>query len=162
MGLITDAPDPAPPSRLATWLARTSSRVFAGAFALAMVAVALMLYQQQQRRLFAEPTENAMGVVRSSRGKERDSKRARSTNLLIPCWVSYEFTPAGGAVQRNWRVWEPGCSVSPGRPIVIQYVIARPEVNRPAAENWSFPPLPVWFAAGVMVVIGTVIRVSRE
>ena len=43
MGLITNAPDPVPPSRLATWLARPSSCLFAGAGALAMAAIALTL-----------------------------------------------------------------------------------------------------------------------
>lgn len=159
MGLITDAPDPTPPSRLATWLARTSSRVFAGALVLAMVAVALMLYQQQQQRLFAEPTENAMGVVQSGSGRATPKRRARR---VLPCSVSYEFTPPGGTAQRNSRLWPHGCDVSRGRPILIQYVIARPEVNRPAADPASYDSFLIWFAAGVMVVIGTLIRVSRE
>lgn len=159
MGLITDAPEPVPPSRLATWFARPSSRLFAVALALATAAVALTLYQGQQQRAFAEPTTNSMGVVRSSSGK---STRRKGSSSEMLCWVSYEFSPAGGAAQRNWRFWGEGCSVSKGRPILIQYVIARPEVNRPAAENWSFPPLLIWFAAGVMVVIGTVVRVARE
>lgn len=159
MGLITDAPEPDPPGRLATWFARTSSRLFAVAVALAIAAVALALYQREQRRLFAEPTENSMGVVRSGSGRATSS--SRSGNLL-PCSVSYEFTPPGGKTHRNSRLWRHGCDVSRGRPILIQYVIADPQVNRPAADPASYDPFLIWFAAGVMVVIGTVVRVSRE
>lgn len=159
MSIITDVPDPAPPGRLATWCARPSSRVFAGALALAIAAVALTLYQRNLRRQFAEPTTTSMGAVLRS-GSMLGGRRRPSSQAL--CWVSYEFTPAGGARQENWRLWEPGCGVSPGRPINIQYVVARPEVNRPAGENWSFPPLLVWLAAGVMVVVGFLLRWSRE
>ncbi len=154
--MIFNAPDPAPPSWPASMLARTSSRVFAGAVAVAMAALALTLHQQKVRRDFSEPTKITMGAVLHHGGKSR-----RSSSELF-CWVSYEFTPAaGGARQRNWRFWEPGCGVSVGRPIPIQYVIARPEVNRPAGENLSFPPFLLWFASGVALVVGVVLRSSE-
>ena len=98
-----------------------------------------------------------MGAGLSHGGKSR-----RSSSGLFG-WVSYEFTPAaGGALQRSWRFWQPGCGVSAGRPIPIQYVIARPEVNRPAGETLSFPPFLLWFASGVVLVVGVVLRRSES
>lgn len=162
MGLITNVPEPVPPNRagasFTAWRRRPSSTVFAIALALAMFALVRTLYEREQRRQFAEPTTNSMGVVLSS--SERVTRR-RSSNELF-CWVSYQFTPAGGAAQRNWRFWRPGCGVSAGRPILIQYVVGRPEVNRPAGEEVSSSAIFVWFAAGVMLVIAFVVRSARH
>jgi hypothetical protein len=147
------------PGRLAWILARTSSRVFAGALAVAMAALALTLHQRQQNRDFSEPTTITMGAVLDKGALLRRSRRSSSEWF---CWVSYEFTPAaGGARQSNWRLWEPGCGVSPGRPIPIQYVIVRPEINRPAGETLSFPTSLLWFAAGVILVVGVLLRRSE-
>lgn len=162
MGLITDVPEPVPPGRFSTWrsgwFARRSSIFFTIAMGLALAAAALTLRERQMRRDFAEPTASSMGAVRSS-GALLGSRRKSSEWF---CWVSYEFTPAGGAPQRNWRLWEHGCGVSGGRPIHIQYVVARPEVNRPAGEDGSLSPLVVWFAAGMMLVIGTLVRNAQD
>ena len=146
-------------SRLARTLARTSSRVFVGALAVALAALALTLHRWQLRRDFSEPTTITMGAVVDHGALLGKSRRSSSEWF---CWVSYEFTPAaGGARHNNWRLWEPGCGVSPGRPIPIQYVVARPEINRPAGEYLSFPPFLLWFAGGVLLVIGVVLRNSE-
>ena len=157
--MILNASDPPPPRGLAGTFARTSVRVFAGAVAVAMVALALTLYQRKQHRDFSEPTTITMGPVLRHGALLRRSRRSSSEWF---CWVSYEFVPAaGGARQSNWRYWEPGCGVSPGRPIPIQYVIARPEINRPAGETLSFPTSLLWFAAGVILVVGVLLRRSE-
>lgn len=136
---------------------RPSTRLFLAAGALAAVAMASTAYSQKLRRDFARPTMITMGkVVRSS---ARLSTTRRTQSELF-CWVSYEFTPAeGGAARRNWHFWRPGCGVSPGRPIAVQYVVADPGLNRPA---WSEPSLPIsellFFAAGVTLVIGFLVR----
>lgn len=158
MGLMTDVADSAPPGRPAAWRARRSSWIFAVALLLAMAAAALTIDQRSELRAFAEPTASAMGTVRSG-GALLSGRRLGSGTF---CWVSYEFTSAGGSAQRNWRFWEPGCGVSPGRPIHIQYVVARPEVNRPAGDSWSFSPLFAWFAAGVLLVVGILARASHD
>jgi hypothetical protein len=152
--MMTDAATSVRTSWLARTLSRTSSRVCAAALAVGLAALALTLHQRQLQRDFSEPTTITMGVVLRKGGRPISNESF--------CWVSYEFTPAGGAPQRNWRLWQPACGVSRGRPIPIQYVIARPEVNRPAGEAWSFPPLLVWFAAGVMLVVGFLLRRSEE
>jgi len=157
--MIHNAPDQSPTGGFARTFARTSSRVFVGALAVAMAALALTLHQQKQLRDFSEPTTITMGAV-LRHGAFLGKRRSSSSEYF--CWVSYEFTPAaGGARQSNWRLWEPGCGVSPGRPIPVQYVIARPEVNRPAGDTLSFPTFLVWFAAGVAVVVGVVLRNSE-
>jgi hypothetical protein len=118
-----------------------------------------LLHQRQVQQEFSEPTTITMGAVLRNGALLGKSRRSSSEFF---CWVSYEFMPAaGGPLQRNWRFWEPACGVSPGRPIPIQYVIARPEVNRPAGEYLSFPTLLLWFAAGVAVVVGVVLRNSE-
>ena len=159
MGLITDPPDPVPPGRPSRWLARRSSRLFAVALALALGASALSVHQMRLRRAFAEPTADAMGVVRSGGALLGKSRRGRGEYF---CYVSYEFTPPGGSTQRNWYLWEPGCGVSKGRPIHIKYVITRPEFNRPGGEDTSSSALLVWFAAGVMLVIAVLVRSARD
>jgi hypothetical protein len=115
--------------------------------------------QGKQRRDFSAPTTITMGTVLRKGALLGKSRRIHSESF---CWVSYEFTPAGGAPQQNWRLWEPACGVAPGRPIPVQYVIARPDVNRPAGDDWSFPPLLLWFAVGVMLVIAFLLRRSEE
>jgi hypothetical protein len=137
---------------------RTSSRIFVAAAALAIAAVALAAYLRDQRREFAAPTSVAMGAV-VKKGAFL-SKRRRSSSEWF-CWVSYEFTPPDGVARRNWRLWEPGCGVSPGRPIAIQYVVANPDVNRPnGGEPWV-PAGLFFFAAGVTVVIAIIVRRSE-
>jgi len=156
MPYSSDVPDPVPPDERSTWFARRSSWVLIAALVLAMGAIALTLHQGNMQRAFAEPTASAMGTVRSSGslfGK-------RSSGAQSICWVSYEFTPAAGMAQQNWRFWEPGCGITQGRPIHIQYVVAHPEVNRPAGETWSLSPLFIWFAAGVLLVVGFLLRSS--
>jgi hypothetical protein len=141
-------------------LSRTSSRLFAVALGVAAAALALTLHQNQLQRDFSQPTTITIGSVLRKGAFLRTSRRSDSEWF---CWVSYEFTPTGGAAsQRNWRLWEPACGVSPGRPIPIQYVIAHPDVSRPAGETWSFPPLILWFAAGVMVVVAVLLRGSEK
>lgn len=121
MGLITDRSDPVPPSRFSAWfvawLRRPSSVLCGIALGLALAASALSVHQVQLRRAFAEPTADAMGVVRSGGALLGGGKSVRGEYL---CYVSYEFSPPGGAKQRNWFLWEPGCGVSKGRPIHIK------------------------------------------
>ena len=151
--MILNAPDSPPPRGLAGTFARTSVSLFAGALAVAIVALALTQYQRKQHREFSEPT-----TIYADGGA---NVCALSSEWF--CWVAYEFVPAaGGARQSNWRYWEPGCGVSPGRPIPIQYVIARPEINRPAGETLSFPTSLLWFAAGVILVVGVLLRRSER
>ena len=139
---------------------RTSTRVFVAAAALAIVALAGAAYLRKVRREFSAPTTITMGTVLRHSAPSR-SRRSRGTSELF-CWVSYEFTPADGVARRNWRFWGPACGVSPGRPIPIQHAIANPDVNRPAESGPWFPAGFLFFAAGVTVVVGVIIRRSEE
>jgi hypothetical protein len=163
MGLITDRPDPVPPGRFSVWfvawLRRPSSVLFGIVLALGLGASVLSVQQMRAWRAFAEPTADAMGVVRSGGALLGGGRRVRGDYL---CYVSYEFSPPGGAKQRNWFLWEPGCGVSKGRPIHIKYVIAHPEINRLGGEDPSSSALFVWFAAGVMLVIAILVRSARD
>ena len=134
---------------------RTSTRLFLASAALAIVATASAAYSQKLRREFAGPTTITMGTVLKKGALLGRSRRSRSEWF---CWVSYEFTPPEGAARRNWRLWEPACGVSPGRPIPIQYVVADPDVNRPAGSEPSFPSWLFFFAAGVTMVVGFLVR----
>ena len=138
---------------------RTSTRVFAGAAALAILAMASAAYLRKQARDFSAPTTITMGTVVK---KGAFWGRRRSTSSELFCWVSYEFTAPDGVLRRNWRLWEPACGVSPGRPIPIQHVVANPDINRPGGSEPWLPAGFLFFAAGVAVVIGFVMRRSEE
>lgn len=125
----------------------------------AVIALALTMYQQRQQRDFSQKTTITMGTVLRKGAMLGKSRRSSSEWF---CWVSYEFTPPDSAPVRNWRLWEPGCGVAPGRPIPIQYVVARPEINRPAGGGASFPTLLLWFVVGVIIVVATLLRRSEE
>ena len=75
------------------------------------------------------------------------------------CWVSYEFAPSAGRLETNWQFWRDACGVTRGRPIPIQFVVDRPGVNRVAGnEPSSIPEVLLWFAAGVTLVVGIILR----
>jgi hypothetical protein len=136
---------------------RTSNRVLVAGAALALVALAATSCQRRERRDFSAPTTMAMGRVLHSGGLG-SSSRFKDNDLW--CWVSYEFTPTAGSVERNWRFWSPGCGVSRGNPLLIQYVVGKPELNRPAGDAGpsSLPVLLLWFAAGVAIVVAIIMR----
>lgn len=135
--------------------AGASSRLFLASAALAIAAGAATAHAQKVRRDFAAPTTITVGTVVKNGAFLDRSRRSHSEWF---CWVSYEFTPADGIARRNWRLWEPACGVSPGRPIPIQHVVANPDVNRPAGSEPWFPSGLVFFAAGVTMVIGFLVR----
>lgn len=138
---------------------RTSTRVFVAAAALAIVAFVMAAHLRNQRREFSAPTTVTMGTVVDKGAFLGKSRRSRSEWF---CWVSYEFTTSDGVARRNWRLWEHGCDVSPGRPIAIQHVVANPDVNRPnGSEPWA-PAALCFFAAGVTLVIAVIVRRSEE
>ena len=133
---------------VSTWLFLVSA-------ALAIIGVALALYHEKVRREFAGPTTITMGTVEKKGALLGSSRRSRSQWF---CWVSYEFTPPDGGARRNWRLWEPGCGVSPGRPIPVQHLVADPDVNRPGGSDpWDLSWLPL-FASGVTLVIAFLVR----
>ena len=131
--------------------------MFIGAVVLAIVAGSGLAYVRKVQREFSAPTTMTMGTVL---GHSAPTRRARGSELF--CWVSYEFTPPDGVARRNWRFWRPACGVSPGRSIPIQHSIANPDVNRPAESGPWFPASLLFFAAGVTVVVGVIIRRSEE
>jgi hypothetical protein len=140
-------------------MSRTSTRLFVAAAVLGMVAFAGAAYLRKVKRDFSAPTTITMGtVLKHSTGSTRRGRRGSE----LFCWVSYEFTPPDGVARRNWRFWRPACGVSPGRPIPIQHSIANPDVNRPAESGPWFPASLLFFAAGVTVVVGVIIRRSEE
>lgn len=138
---------------------RTSTRLFVASVALAAVALVSAAYVRQLRRDFSAPTTTTIGTVVK---KGAFLGRRRGSRSKWFCWVSYEFTAADGVVRRNWRLWEPACGVSPGRPIPVQYVVANPDLNRPGGSEPWFPSGLLFFAAGVTVVIGVIVRRSEE
>jgi hypothetical protein len=138
---------------------RPSVGVFIAAAVLAIVALMSSLYRQKVQRDFSRKTTVTIGTVLA---KGALWGKGRRTDSELFCWVSYEFAPPGGPARRNWRMWEPGCGSSPGRPVPIQYAIANPDVNRPAGSEPSFPSWLFFFAAGVAVVIGVLLRGSEK
>lgn len=138
---------------------RNSTRLFAVAVVLGVVAFAGAAYLRKVKRDFSGPNTITMGTV--LKHSTRSTRRGRSGSELF-CWVSYEFTAADGVKRRNWRFWTPGCGVSPGRPIPIEHPIANPGVNRPAGGGPSFPAGLLFFAAGVCVVVAVLVRRSEE
>ena len=135
---------------------RASNGVLAVSLTIAAVALLLTWRQQNERRDFSGRTTIAMGKVLGSAG----ARRARRSEIF--CWVSYEFSPSPGATESNWRFWRPGCGVSTGRPIPIQYVVGRPDLNRPAGDEPWFPAFLLWFAAGVGIVVAVIVRRSPD
>ena len=132
-----------------------STRLYIAAAALVAVAAATTAHSQKVRRDFAGGTTITMGTVLRHGALLGKSRRSSSEWF---CWVSYEFTPAQGGVRRNWRFWEPACGVSQGRPIPIQYVVANADLNRPAGSERTFPSWLLFFAAGVTMVVGFLLR----
>ena len=138
---------------------RKSTLLFVASAALAIVAFASVAYLRSVRRDFSGPTTITMGTVMKKGAFLGKSRRSRSEWF---CWVSYEFTTADGVKRRNWRLWEPGCGVSTGRPIPIQYVVANPDVNRPGGSEPWVPAGLFFFAGGVTLVIAVLVRRSEE
>ena len=145
-----------------SWIAtvRPSTGVFAASAGLAVLALMLVFYAQQQRRYFSAPLTTTMGTVLSSGTVLHPRRRASRTDGF--CWVSYTFTPPDGVPRRNWRLWEPACGTSPGRPIPVQYVKGNPDINRPGGSEPSSIGWLVFFAAGVATVIGILVRRSEQ
>jgi len=138
---------------------RPSTLLFGVAGILIGVGVMSMMYVARVQRDFSGKTTIAMGKVLDNGAVLRSSRRSSSEYF---CWVEYEFTPSGATALKNWRFWEPGCGVSPGRPIPVQYVVASPALNRPAGSEPSFPSWFCLFAAGVAVVVAFIRRGSEE
>jgi hypothetical protein len=140
---------------------RSGAALFLTSAALAALALALLLYDRQQRRYFSGKTTMTMGSV-LDKGALLGTRHRRRAGSEWFCWVSYTFTASDGAPRRNWRLWEPGCGTSRGRAIPVQYVVANPDINRPGgsepSQSWWF----FFFAAGVAVVIGVIVRRSEQ
>jgi hypothetical protein len=137
---------------------RPSTLVFAGAGLLFAVASLATIDARNVGRDFSAKTTIVMGRVLDNGAMLRSSRHSNSEWF---CWVEYEFTPPGAAAHRNWRLWEPACGVSEGRPIPIQDVVANPDLNRPAGSEPRFPSSRFFFAAGVAVVVGFLLRGSE-
>lgn len=133
---------------------RTSTRIFIAALVLAAAGLGPMLYVQSLRRDFTGPMTITMGTAQRSGALLGSTRRSKTPWF---CWVSYEFTPPDGSKRHNWQFWEPACGVSPGRAIPIQYVIANPDVNRPAGYEPWFPSWLFFFAAGALCFTGVII-----
>jgi hypothetical protein len=138
---------------------RISTRVLLAAVALAMVAAACLVYVRDVRRQFSAPTTITMGKVLKKGALLGRSRRSQSEYF---CWVSYEFTPPAGGTRRNWSFWEPACGTTPGRAIPVQHVIADPDVNRPADSEPRVPVSLFFFAAGVTIVVGVLLRSHEQ
>jgi hypothetical protein len=137
---------------------RTSSKILAAALVIAALALASTLYRAKLRRDFAPPTAIAIGKVIRPGALLGRSRRSQSKWF---CWVEYQFTPPGGALQQGWRFWgDYGCDVKRDADIPIQYVIGKPDMHRPVGAVPPGPPLLLWFAAGVVTVIAVIRRGS--
>ena len=140
-------------------MGRTSSRLFAGGLAIAIVAFALTMYLLKLRRDFSGRTAITIGTVVRKGALLGTSRRSQSEWF---CWVEYEFTPTeGGARRKGWGMWDEACGLKREGPVPIEYVIANPDTNRPPGGGPPVSPLLLWFAAGVMVVIAVIRRGSE-
>lgn len=140
---------------------RTSSWLFAAGFVIAITAAALMYYHRHLQREFSKPTVTVIGTV--VRGGRAPWRTGPSTGSPWFCWVGYQFSSDGGAPRKGWALWwewEYACDVKRDGPIPIQYVVGHPERNRPAGAVPPGSPTLLWFAAGVMMVIGVLRRGS--
>jgi hypothetical protein len=137
---------------------RTSTRLLAAALIIAIVALALTMYESSVRRAFSEPSATTIGkVIRHS-----NPRRSRTRGPGMFCWVSYEFTPAeGGPRREGWSLWRDACGLKTGGPVPVQYVIANPDINRAPDGGLPVSPLLLWFGAGILIVIGIIRRGSE-
>jgi hypothetical protein len=136
-------------------LRRASSRLLAVGLALGIVALAATLYLGRLRRNFSGPTEFATGTVLRS-GAFLPNRRSRPEDMF--CWVEYQFAPRGGTPQSGRRMWNLACHIKRGTTIPIQYVVGRPELNRPQDAEPPVSPFLLWLAAGTVTVIGVLRR----
>lgn len=145
------------------WLSRfrPSSLAFLTSAALAALALTLLMYYLTQRRDFSAKTTTTMGSV-VSKGALLGTRHRSRRGAEWFCWVSYTFTAADGVARRNWRLWEPACGTSRGRPIPIEYVIGNPDINRPGGSEPSSSWWLFFFAAGVGAVTGVILRRSEQ
>jgi hypothetical protein len=139
-------------------MGRTSSRLLAAGLAAAIAAFASTMYDSKLRRDFSAKTDITIGsVVR----KGAFLGKTRRSNSEWFCWVEYQFSPPGGASRKSWRMWSDACDLRKDGPIPVQYVVGNPDINRPPGAEPPAPTLLLWFAAGVMVVIGVIRRGSE-
>ena len=137
---------------------RTSTRLLAAGFAIAIVALGLTMYMSSVRRVFSEPTATAIGtVIRHS--TPRRSRQPRPRHALLGLG---QFTPIEGVSRRKgWRMWRDACGLKTDGPVPVQYVVANPDINRPPDGGVPVSPLLLWFGAGILVVIGIIRRGSE-
>ena len=139
---------------------RTSTRLLAAGLGIAIVALGLTMYAFSVRHAFSEPTATTIGTV--IRHSSPSTRRIRTRGPGMVCCVSYEFTPAeGGPRRKGWGMWQEACGLKTGGPVPVQYVVANPEVNRPPDDGLPISPLLLWFAAGILVVVGVIRRGSE-
>ena len=138
---------------------RTSTRLIAVGVATAIIALGVTMYLSGVERAFSAPTAVTMGTVLSHSGQPR---RALDNEPGMLCWVSYRFTPAaGGPPREGWSMWREACALRSDASVPIQYVIANPDISRVPDGGLPISPLLLWFAAGVVIVIGFVRRGSE-
>lgn len=134
---------------------RASLAFFSLGVVLMLIGTLSLLYVRGVERDFSAKTSITMGTV-----VEKGSllHRTRRSHTEAFCWVSYEFTAPDRRTRKNWHFWEPACGTSRGRAIPVQFVVADPDLNRPADSEPWFPWWLCLFAGGVAMVVAFLIR----
>ena len=139
---------------------RISSRLLAAAAAIAMAALASSIYEMKLRRDFSARTAVTIGTVIRKGALLGKARRSPSEWF---CFVEYRFALPGQPPRQGWRLWSEACGLKTDGPVPIQYVVDNPDIHRPPdAGGPPFPPLLLWFAAGVMAVVGVIRRGSED
>ena len=140
---------------------RASSKLLAAGVAVAVLALASTMYQAKLHRDYSAPTAIVRGhMVRT--GVLLGMKNRSSGSGWI-CWVAYRFVPEHGVSRQGWGLWPYACDAKQAPDIPIEYVVANPDTNRPVEGGGPpVPPLFLWFAAGVIMVVGVLRRGSES
>src|SRR5439155_24044228 len=105
-------------------MGRTSSRLFAGGLAIAIVAFALTMYLLKLRRDFSGRTAITIWTVVRKGALLGTSRRSQSEWF---CWVEYEFTPSEGGPRRTGRgLSYEACGVKRQGTVPFGYAFAHP------------------------------------
>jgi hypothetical protein len=115
------------------------------------------MYQSKLRRDYSAQTTITIGKVVDKGAFMGKTRRSHSEWF---CWVEYQFSPPGGAAHKGWAMWSDACDLKRDGPVPVQYVVGNPDTNRPPGAEPPVPTFLLWFAAGVMVVIGMIRRGS--
>ena len=131
---------------------RPSSLVLLAAGLVGALALVVTVHESRVNATFSRPTATVIGTVISHAGSKHHEPG-------LQCWVRYTFT-VDGRTYTGFSFWMDACGLKTGGPTPVQYLVADPRLNRPPDGGLPMPSGLLWFATGVLVVIGIIRRSS--